>query len=648
MSNYKDQIKANTQAIQELISNAQKIAQLSVIGRAISNTDKIALYKHDTGETVQVSIEDLLGTGGGSGQVSHPMLLPFTFPLNNKDSLPGLHGALFQTGSQSGIVLNSGQTITDDFGTSKALFVVNAGVDTAGTFTITGTSVDRNTGAETASDTEVITIAGLTTDSSTTDSNGNPVHAFSNAYMSSKWWKGTITLSTTTVELSDIDIYQCGFEQFNDIGELTIETVDLTYTTLNTTAEMDAYCYAVEVSNGVATITKISELHHATGQNDAVYRKRQGGINKDLDTTTDGIFFDIFTLPASQEYFAGFSANIWANVDETVNVTIDGSIALDEITYGETLAVGDLVYLKPADGKYWKADNTSEDTSTTELRLILESGVADDVKLALEEGKFSTTGLTAGLEYVGTSGAVTSSKPTGTGEVVRIVSTAINATTRYFSPDASWVDAEGLKVNGITLVAGNSEFVDNTFVIKNVANLTKKLAFDLSNISNNTTINLTVQDKDGTVATLADSYKAKVSSNDTTADYLLSKLIMGANITLTEVNDGGDEKIRISASTGAAGAQKEVTASTYTILDTDNGLTIWFNNPTGVTVTLDTLTVDNFACDFYNEGAGDVTFVDGTASAGYPDGNKLEQDKVGALVRKLSTTTYKYKGEFTT
>lgn len=46
--------------------------------------------------------------------------------------------------------------------------------------------------------------------------------------------------------------------------------------------------------------------------------------------------------------------------------------------------------------------------------------------------------------------------------------------------------------------------------------------------------------------------KVKVSSNDTTAGYLLAKLVAGTSITLTEVNDGGNETIRIDAATGSA------------------------------------------------------------------------------------------------
>ena len=54
-------------------------------------------------------------------------------------------------------------------------------------------------------------------------------------------------------------------------------------------------------------------------------------------------------------------------------------------------------------------------------------------------------------------------------------------------------------------------------------------------------------------ATVSDTYKLKVSGNDTTENYLEDKLIAGSNITLEVVNDGANEKIRINGQAGGGG-----------------------------------------------------------------------------------------------
>lgn len=252
--------------------------------------------------------------------VSHPIIIPFTFPENAKTSQDSLHGGFRQTGSQSGIILSSIQTITDTIGISKVFLLVNAGSDLAGDITITGISVNRETGAETGADTDVIPITALSTDSSTTDANGNPVRSITGGYISSKWFKGAITLSTTDVSLTDIDVYQVAFDQFNDSTDITVDTLDATYLTENTTCELDCYLYAVEVSGSVCGITLLATLTHETGQSINFYRKRIGNIAKALDGTYEGIFVDLYLLPSSQTYFNSFVVNVWATKTETLDI----------------------------------------------------------------------------------------------------------------------------------------------------------------------------------------------------------------------------------------------------------------------------------------------------------------------------------------
>lgn len=698
--------------VEKMLADAKNIGALPILTHSIAIQDKFALRITASGQTVGATMEELITGGVGDNSVNHPVMIPFDFPLNKKTDLDSLHGGLHATGSQSGIVLNSGQTITDTIGLTRILLVVNAGSDLVGEITITGTSVDRDTGAESGSATDVIPINGLTTDGSTTDGNGNTIHSFTNAYRSGKWFKGAITLSTTDVNLTDIDVYQIAYEQFNDTDNITIDTIDTTYLTTNTGAIMDAYLYSIECVGNVASLTLLATLTHETGQSANFYRKRISDITKEINGAADGIFIDLFLNPSSQEYFSSFTCKVWGVVSETVTVLINGSLALDEITYGETLADGNLAYLKPADGKYWKADNTAETTSTTELRLILENGVADDVKLALAKGQYVATGMTAGLEYVGTSGTITSSRPTSASEVSRIVSTAISTTIRYFCPSKTWIAGDLSKVNGVSLPGFTNEFLDSVFRIKNVDNQTKKIAFDASQIAPNTTRTPIIQDADGVLAYLSDIQASNlnwqvpiIDEHDfttppvapSTDDRYLNTVTDGAytenyiyewdggawveeipttnwavynETTFENKIFNGTEWVQFSGNFihnsllglqgGAANdyyhltlaqlndllvnPQKEVD-DTYTVVAGDSKYTIFLNKATAFNVTIDTIAVANFECDFINIGAGTVTFVDGTANLNYPDGLVLAPNRVCALMKFLNNNEYWLKGE---
>lgn len=254
-------------------------------------------------------------------EVSHPILIPFDFPINNKTDLNSIHGSLLINNSEDGIILNSTTPIVGDGGVSKVMAVVLAGTVTTGSYTITGTSIDRNTGVETASDTEIINIDGLSINNSTVDSNGNTVYDYTDAYVSFKWWKGTLTFSTTDLDLTEIRFAQISFEQFNDTPDIVIDTFDTTYITSNVSAEMDAYLYSVEVNGNMLNVSVIADLHHETGLfADNSYRRRNGNIAKSLDGTTDGIFIDLYLNPENLTYFSSFTAKVWATHTLTINL----------------------------------------------------------------------------------------------------------------------------------------------------------------------------------------------------------------------------------------------------------------------------------------------------------------------------------------
>ena len=71
-----------------------------------------------------------------------------------------------------------------------------------------------------------------------------------------------------------------------------------------------------------------------------------------------------------------------------------------------------------------------------------------------------------------------------------------------------------------------------------------------------TTKKLTTKNDAGAVTSYAseqEAEQAKVSANDTTKAYLESKIVAGANVTVTTLNDGANETLQISATGGGGG-----------------------------------------------------------------------------------------------
>lgn len=122
--------------------------------------------------------------------------------------------------------------------------------------------------------------------------------------------------------------------------------------------------------------------------------------------------------------------------------TIEGN-QVDLITAGETLSPGDLVYLF-SDGKYYKTSNTGDTTSSTELRMVLNSMSLNNVDIALVNGQydFGVATLTTGdLYWVGnTPGSITNTQPTADGSVVRYVGTSLSTSVLEFNPDPTYVE----------------------------------------------------------------------------------------------------------------------------------------------------------------------------------------------------------------
>ena len=218
--------------------------------------------------------------------------------------------------------IDSGGGFSVSPGISRVMLVVLAGSDLAGDITLTGTTVDRDTGAETASDTEVLAINGLTTDGSDTDAAGNVRESFTKAYITTKWFRGSVALTTSDVTLTDVDVYSITFDQFDGEPIVSLDAFDVTFSIVTGAADFFAYLYTV-VDTGTNTydITRVASVGDVSA-NLAVgdFRLRRGSLAVSLDGTTDGIFVTMF--PGTNNRFEDTTVKIWARFIRTIVLSV--------------------------------------------------------------------------------------------------------------------------------------------------------------------------------------------------------------------------------------------------------------------------------------------------------------------------------------
>ena len=268
----------------------------------------------DSATDGQVLVAD--GSGGTTWETKISQVV-----LSSYDAEPAraaesnLHGGLLALGTGDG--LDSGTPIDITKGTGKILIVINAGSDFAGGLTITGSTVNRETGVVTGSDTDDIVVDALSTDTSDTDGNGNTRHAFSGAYISSKWFTGAVQITTADLTLTDVDTYHVSFEQFNDNPSYTVQTFDMNVLTAHVNAEIDAYLYSLVVTGSKCEIVREASLNVGTDGEAALanqyWRLRRGNIGKVMDGSKDGIWVDAF-YSNSPSYVEDATIKVWADM----------------------------------------------------------------------------------------------------------------------------------------------------------------------------------------------------------------------------------------------------------------------------------------------------------------------------------------------
>lgn len=278
----------------------------------------------------------------GAATVEIPQAYDVYIDVKERQAEEHIHGN-FDPQIVTGDSLATGDDIVFTTGIGKLIFVINAGSDFDGEFTVTGTSVDRDTGVETGSDTDIITVDALTTTASTTDSNGNTVHDHTEAYITSKWFKGSVTLSTTTIDISDMDVWQISFDQFGDYSDVTLRGLDVTAEATNGSAWLDIYMYSVIPTTGnKVTVETVADLHVSAADStaDRYYRLRRGNLGVAMDGATDGIFVDVNLGPLVLDYWEDINIKVWYSQTVDVSGELVSTLYTDFIDFNVDYADG--------------------------------------------------------------------------------------------------------------------------------------------------------------------------------------------------------------------------------------------------------------------------------------------------------------------
>lgn len=130
------------------------------------------------------------------------------------------------------------------------------------------------------------------------------------------------------------------------------------------------------------------------------------------------------------------------SADETISGTWTFSSPISvngtsfEATAGGTISAGEVVYMAST-GKVLSADASSAATAIPLVGIALDSGVLDDTITVLTTGiSDAQAGLTTGTNYYlsTTAGALTSTAPSGSGEIIINMGVATSATSLYVNP----------------------------------------------------------------------------------------------------------------------------------------------------------------------------------------------------------------------
>jgi hypothetical protein len=116
------------------------------------------------------------------------------------------------------------------------------------------------------------------------------------------------------LDLSNVDVYQCSFEQFGDTPAFELDKFDISTTITNAASWLFAYLYHLHVMpNDRVSLHLTSDMSVANPTANKLYRLRRAFLNEKLDGRRDGFFVQLFFGLANT--IEDFSMKVWVKED---------------------------------------------------------------------------------------------------------------------------------------------------------------------------------------------------------------------------------------------------------------------------------------------------------------------------------------------
>ncbi len=192
--------------------------------------------------------------------------------------------------------------------------------------------------------------------------------------------------------------------------------------------------HAVSTENWSST-NRGTEFYIGTVANGTAFTKKRFHIQGDGSIR----FNDAYTIPADD----GEAGEVWTS-DGAGNISWQApgsNPSTISATAGDTITAGDFVVIADSDGKWYRADASDTLLSTTLGGIATVAALPDSTVSIQIDGTYTTTGLDAGKNYYisATPGAITATKPSAPGSVLRVVGTAISSTQIYLVPTLTYI-----------------------------------------------------------------------------------------------------------------------------------------------------------------------------------------------------------------